>query len=97
MVDVGLEPTTQKTHVDDAICLGISGVLVRLTTSKRLTSSLPKLSLITLPRTTKCTLTFFSYFRFDCYRLIVLPGIRHNFIPIGSCLIFKLLLSTGQL
>ena len=33
--------------VDDAICKGISGVLVRLTTCKRLTS-LPKQSLITL-------------------------------------------------
>ena len=31
--------------VDDAICQGISGVLVRLTTCKRLTNSLPKLSL----------------------------------------------------
>ena len=49
MVDVGLEPTTPKTHgpADDAICQGISGVLVRLTTCKRLTDSLPKLSLIT--------------------------------------------------
>ena len=32
MVDVGLEPTTQKPIVDGAICQGISGVLVRLTT-----------------------------------------------------------------
>ena len=45
-----------KTHgpADDAICYGFSGVLVRLTTCKRLTNSLPKLSLITLfpPETT---------------------------------------------
>ena len=39
MVDVGFEPTTQKTHgpADDAFCQGISGVLwiVRLTTRKK--------------------------------------------------------------
>ena len=42
MIDVGFEPTTQKTHgpADDAICESISGVLVRLTTCKRLTDSL---------------------------------------------------------
>ena len=38
-----LNPRPQKTHgpVDDAICQGISGVLVRLTTCKRLTDSFP--------------------------------------------------------
>ena len=47
---VGLEPTTPKKTwpVDDAICYGISGVVVRLTTCKRSTNSLPKLSLIPL-------------------------------------------------
>ena len=49
MVDVGLEPTIPKNHgpADDAICKGLSGVLVRLTTCKRLTNSLPKLRLMT--------------------------------------------------
>ena len=49
MVDVVFEPPTQKSHgpADDAICEGISGVLVRLTTCNWLTNSLPKLSLIT--------------------------------------------------
>ena len=48
MVDVGLEPTTQKTHglSTTPFVKGISEVLVRLTTCKRLTNSLPKLSLI---------------------------------------------------
>ena len=47
MVDVGFEPTTPKNpwSVDDAICLGISGLLVRLTTCKMLSFCLPKLSL----------------------------------------------------
>ena len=44
---VGFEPTTQQIHgpADDAIFHGISGVLVRLTTCKRLTNDLPKLRL----------------------------------------------------
>ena len=46
---VGIELTAQKNYgpADDAICSGIRGVLVRLTTCKKLTNSLPKLSLIT--------------------------------------------------
>ena len=50
MVDVGFKPVTQKTHgLSTTLSVeGISGVLVRLTTRKRLTNSLPKLSLITL-------------------------------------------------
>ena len=56
MVDVGLEPTTPKKawSVDDAICQGIIAVLVRLTTCKRLTNSLPELSLITHRRFVVC-------------------------------------------
>ena len=48
---VGIEPTTQKTHGRSTtpFVKVIRGVLVRLTTCKRLTNSLPKLSLITLP------------------------------------------------
>ena len=48
MVDVGFEPTTQKIHGPSTtpfvkvIC---GGILVRLTTCKRLVHSLPKLSL----------------------------------------------------
>ena len=50
MVDVGLEPTTQKTHglSTTPFVMVISEVLVRLTTCERLTNSLPKLSRITL-------------------------------------------------
>ena len=44
---VGIEPTTQKTHGLSTTALLVE-VLVRLTTCKRLTNSLPKLSLITL-------------------------------------------------
>ena len=46
---VGIEPTTQKTHVlpTTPFVKVISGVLIRLTTCKRLTNSSPKLSLIT--------------------------------------------------
>ena len=52
MVDVGFEPTTQKTHglSTTPFVEGISVVLVRLTTCERLTNSSPKLSLITLAR-----------------------------------------------
>ena len=49
MVDVGLEPTTPKTHglSTTPFVKVFSGVLVRLTTCKRLTNTtLPKLSLI---------------------------------------------------
>ena len=52
MVDVGLEPTTQKPMVlptTPFICEGARGVLVRLTTCKGLTNSLPKLSLLITP------------------------------------------------
>ena len=47
MMDVGVEPKTQKTHgpADDAICLSISGVLVRLSAIRL---SLGKLSVNTL-------------------------------------------------
>ena len=50
MMDVGVEPTTQKTHglSTTPFVKVSSGVLVRLTTCKRLTNSLPKLSLITI-------------------------------------------------
>ena len=46
---VGIEPTTQKPTVlpTTPFVKDFSGVLVRLTTCKRLTNSLPKLSLIT--------------------------------------------------
>ena len=47
MVDVGLEPTTRKTHglsTTPFICWGIR--LVRLTNRKRFTNSLPELNLI---------------------------------------------------
>ena len=50
MVDVGFEPTTQKKHglSTTPFVKVIRGVLVRLTTCKRLTNSLlPKLSFIT--------------------------------------------------
>ena len=52
MVDVGFEPTTRKTHglSTAPFVKDISGVLVRLTTCKRLTNSLPKLSLTTVSR-----------------------------------------------
>ena len=48
---VGIEPTTPKAHglSTTPFVKVISGVLVRLTTCKRLTNSLPKLSLITTP------------------------------------------------
>ena len=50
MVDVGFEPTTQKTHGLSTTPLAkeLVGVLVRLTTCQRSTNSLPKLSLVTL-------------------------------------------------
>ena len=51
MVDVGFEPTTPKNHglsTTPFLCLGINGVLVRLTPGKTITNGLPKLSLITL-------------------------------------------------
>ena len=50
MVDVGLEPSTQETHglSTTPFIIAISRVLVRLTTCKKLTNSLPKLSLITI-------------------------------------------------
>ena len=49
MVDVGLEPTTQKNHglSTTPFLKELSGVLVRLTTCNWLTNSLPKLSPIT--------------------------------------------------
>ena len=49
-MDVGVEPTTQKTHglSTTPFVKVISGVLVRLTTCQMLTNSLPKLSLKTL-------------------------------------------------
>ena len=48
MMDVGLEPTTQKNHglSTTPFVKENSGVLLRLTTCKRLTNSLPKLSLL---------------------------------------------------
>ena len=48
---VGIEPTTPKSNGLSTtlyICLGLSGVLVRLTTCKRLTNSIPTLSLKSL-------------------------------------------------
>ena len=50
MVDVGIEPTTQKPMVCRRrhLLRYFSGVLVRLTTCNWLTYSLPKLSLITV-------------------------------------------------
>ena len=52
MVDVGIEPTTQKPMVlpTTPFVKVLSGVLVRLTTCNWLTDSLPKLSLITFLR-----------------------------------------------
>ena len=49
IVDGGIRTHDPKTHgsADDAICEGISGVLVHLTTCTRLTDSLHKLSRIT--------------------------------------------------
>ena len=49
MVDAGFEPTTQKTHdlSTTPFVKVIIGALVRLTTCKRLSKSLPKLSLTT--------------------------------------------------
>ena len=46
---VGFQPTTQKNHGPSTtpFVKELSGVLVRLTTCKRLTNSLPQLSLIT--------------------------------------------------
>ena len=50
MVDVGFEPTTPKKHdlSTTPFVKEISGLLFRLTDCKRLTNSLPKLSLKTL-------------------------------------------------
>ena len=50
VVDVGFEPThgpKKPWSIDDAICKGTIGVLVRLTTRQRLTNSLLKLPVIT--------------------------------------------------
>ena len=60
MVDVGLEPTTQKTHGLSAtpFVMEISGALVRLTTCQRLINILPKLSLITF---VQCLLLLLLY------------------------------------
>ena len=57
---VGFGPTTRKTHgpADGAIYQGISGVLDRLTTFKRLTNSLPKLSLIAFATRQNCSMNF---------------------------------------